>query len=351
MPYLFFLGGVPLPITPSALSIKTPSLNRTVTLVNEGEINIPKGAGLREISFEFLLPRLQKYPFANYHIPYYTATIMTKLLSKWKELMLPFRFIVVRTSPKYLPLDYEYIKCLVEDFSFEEDAESHGFDVMCSITLKEYKDYGTKILDKEPDSDSAKVSEERSTENKETKSSTTAKKGDTAPNVAKKETGSFNNADSIASENGAAVGNPYGDTTEGWKKFLEDASALAEAEEAEMKALAIDLEQETLAGGAATYALNRATSTTSTTSLTSNNVQDVNLGDSDFETLMEATNGRFIAYYMINVANSVKSTGNAISMLELMEEGNEIKLPISKKQSLATIKSSVLSAGGAGSLV
>lgn len=147
MAYLFFLGAVPLPITPSALTIKTPSMNKTVTLVNEGEINIPKRSGLREISFEFLLPQVQKYPFANYQLGSYTASVMIPLLNVWKNTCIPFRFIVTRMSPSGGILYFTYIKCVIEDFEYNEDAEAHGLDVMCSINLKEYVDYGTKIVD------------------------------------------------------------------------------------------------------------------------------------------------------------------------------------------------------------
>ena len=64
MSYYVFLGVIPLPITPAKISITTPSKNQTVTLINDGEINILKTPGLREISFDFLLPQ-NKYPFMN----------------------------------------------------------------------------------------------------------------------------------------------------------------------------------------------------------------------------------------------------------------------------------------------
>lgn len=328
MPYLFFLGPVPLPITPSALSIKTPSLNRTVTLVNEGEINIPKGAGLREISFEFLLPRVQKYPFANYHIPYYTATIMTKLLVKWKEMMLPFRFIVARTSPKMLPLDYEYIKCLVEEFTFDEDAEAHGLDVMCSITLKEYKDYGTKTIevekkDKDSKSNTAKVTKNRPTDSKQTQSSVTAKEGDTLLNIAKKETGSFANVDKIAEENG-------------WVKLdLNDVPELALDPEDELRLwlkedlpeLALDPEDEVW--------------------LMRNDVPELTISDAEFDAVMSQAKGRVIATDMLNRATSAgTSTGGVSSIVEPISAGTKVKLPTTNKQSITPSRFSEAMMGG-----
>lgn len=201
--YLFFLGVVPLPVTPGALTIKTPSLNKTVTLVNDGEINIPKTSGLREISFEFLLPQLQKYPFANYQLNTYTASVMIPLLNAWKNTMLPFRFIVVRTTPKGMPLFFTYIKCVIEDFQYDEDAEAHGMDVMCSINLKEYKDYGTKSvsINEVDGNNTATVKTSRPT-NRTVPTKVKAKQGDTLPSISKKWTGSFYHTDGIAEANG-----------------------------------------------------------------------------------------------------------------------------------------------------
>lgn len=146
MAYYFMLGAVPLPITPSALNIKTPSLNTTVSLINEGEINIPKDKGLREISFEFLLPTAQQYPFASYHLGGYSAFAITTLLTLWKKTKWSFPFIVVRMTPGGNFSGFTYIKCLIEDFEFKEDAEEYGLDMMCSITLKEYKPFSTKRI-------------------------------------------------------------------------------------------------------------------------------------------------------------------------------------------------------------
>lgn len=209
MAYYFMLGVVPLPITPGALTIKTPSMNQTINLANEGEINIPKDRGLREISFDFLLPQVQKYPFANYQLGSYTATTMIPLLNMWKQTRLPFQFIVVRTSPKGKILYFTSIKCLIEDYTYEEDAEEHGLDVLCSIELKEYKDYGTKSVKlkevKNSDGSTTKTASQtttRSTTGKKIASSTKTTSSDTLPNVSKKVTGTFDYTNDFAIENG-----------------------------------------------------------------------------------------------------------------------------------------------------
>lgn len=182
MSYYFMLGACPLPINPSALNIKTPSLNKTVTLINDGEINIPKDHGLREISFDFLLPTFQKYPFASYQLGNYTAATIILYLKLWKSMKIPLPFIVVRMSPKGKFLYFTSIKSVIEDFTFDEDANEHGFDTMCSITLKEYVDYGTKrvkIKQTQNGTQEASTTNTRSTADRQTQRTTTVRDGET----------------------------------------------------------------------------------------------------------------------------------------------------------------------------
>ncbi len=200
--YYFFFGVVPLPITPGAIDISTPSGNETVTLINHGEINIPRSPGLREIAFDFLLPR-KKYHFSNYSVGDYTATILIPLLNTWKETKEPFQFIITRMSPDNQIFDFTSIKVLIEDFTYREDAEELGMDTMCSIKLKEYKDYPTvsttlqKVLDAAEDAAYgvvatalvATVTKSRSTTGKKTPKTYTVQEGDTLWSICKKELG------------------------------------------------------------------------------------------------------------------------------------------------------------------
>jgi LysM repeat protein len=197
--YYFFLGVVPLPITPGAIEITSPSGNVTKHLINHGEINIPRLPGLQEISFECLLPR-QKYHFSNYSLGDYTASTLIPLLKLWKETREPFQFIITRMSPDNQVLDFTSIKVLLEDYTLREDAEELGTDVMCSIVLKEYKDYPTvstilqKVLDTAKDAAYgagatglvATVTKTRSTTGKTTQKTYTVVKGDTLWSICKK---------------------------------------------------------------------------------------------------------------------------------------------------------------------
>lgn len=199
MAYYFLLDKFPLPVPPSALNIKTPSMNKTVTLINDGEINIPKLQGLREISFDFLIPSVQKYPFATYHLGTLNASTWIVLLKLLKENALPVSLIVARMSPSGKFNYFTCIRCLIEDLEFKEDAEEYGLDTMCSITMKEYKPYQTKRVElkeatsaKPGSAKKAKVVNTRDSSSK-VKSSTLKTSGkDTIVSAAKK------NGDSVA---------------------------------------------------------------------------------------------------------------------------------------------------------
>lgn len=212
MAYYFFfasekLGVLPLPVTPGALNIKTPSQNKTVTLINDGEINILKTPGLRDISFDFLLPQ-QKYPFANYSISNYTATTMIPIIKALKEINKPFRFIVTRMNPKGQILFYTNITCQIEDFEFDEDANEHGMDVMCKISLKEWKWYGTNhisISEVNGTKTATKTNTRAST--KTTPKSVVVKKGDTLWNLCKQHLGDGSKYKEIAKLNNLANAN------------------------------------------------------------------------------------------------------------------------------------------------
>lgn len=190
MAYYFMLDTFPLPIPPSALTIKTPSLNQTVTLINDGEINIPKRQGLREISFDFLIPSVQKYPFALYHLGFLNASAWILLLKYVKENAIPFPFIVVRMSPGGKINYFTSIVVLIEDVEFKEDAEEYGLDTMCSITLKEYKPYATKRVEIKNSSankpGTAKVQSTRDSSSKVKSSTVTPREGETVVSAAKR---------------------------------------------------------------------------------------------------------------------------------------------------------------------
>lgn len=176
-----------LPITPQKLTIKTKGSNKTVTLMNGGEVSFLGSRGLKEISFEAVIPMAGQYSFADgYRDPEY---YIEKL--KWlMESQNPFEFKVKRFSLSDKELYDENMQVSLEEFTITEDA-ANGPDMKVAITLKEYRAAVTATSNPETPvsgtaSSSAAAANPRSTESMPKAKSHTVKRGDCLWNIAKK---------------------------------------------------------------------------------------------------------------------------------------------------------------------
>lgn len=202
MAYEFFLGKTQLPVPPSKLSTKINGKNQTMTLINEGEINVLKMAGLTDISFTALLPNV-KYPFAKA----VGASSFLNELERLKTSLSPFQFIVSRVTPGGKVLFDTNIKVSLEDYKILEEAKQ-GLDVTVEITLKQYKDWGTKIIEiKQPTpvKTTAKVEEKRPVDNPPAQKTHTVVKGDCLWNIAQKYLGNGSRYPEIYSLNQSVI--------------------------------------------------------------------------------------------------------------------------------------------------
>lgn len=212
--YNFFIDGVQLPVAPSAMSMKINNKNETITLINEGEVNILKKAGLTDIEFEVEFPNT-KYPYAVYPSGYQPASFYLEHLEKLKVGQEPFQFIVNRMKPEGSLLFDTNMTVSLEDYTIDEDAEN-GFDIKSTITLKQFKPFGTKKLavKSSPSPSNASnanaktnvakkvvVEKQRSTASKSTPKSHTVKAGDTLWSIAKKHLGDGAKASELAKLN------------------------------------------------------------------------------------------------------------------------------------------------------
>ncbi|HBF0594052.1 TPA: LysM peptidoglycan-binding domain-containing protein [Clostridioides difficile] len=141
MAYDFYLDGVQLPIPTPKLEIKVTNKNKTVDLINTGEVNILKKEGLSEISFEA--------EFTHNKLPFYRGQFrdVQFFLSKLELLKTdckPFQFIVSRELGNKVLFNTN-IKVSLEEYAISEDADN-GSDTKVTIKLKQYRDYSTKKL-------------------------------------------------------------------------------------------------------------------------------------------------------------------------------------------------------------
>ena len=142
--YDFYLKKCLLPVTPQKLEIKINNANDTVTLINEGEINILKTAALTDIEFECEIPQV-KQPYAVYKSGFQGASYFLAYFEELKTSEQPFQFLVSRTMPNGKVLFSTNIKVSMEDYKITEDAKN-GFDLKVKISLKQYREYSTKTV-------------------------------------------------------------------------------------------------------------------------------------------------------------------------------------------------------------
>lgn len=147
--YQMYIDIVLFPVTPGKLQVNINGTNKTITLINEGEVNLIKTPGLTDISTEVLLPALTEYPFARYPVDFCTPDWYLRLLETWKQSKKPVSFKMLRTSPDGKELLWNTnIPVTIEDYKIIEDADSQGLDVVVNISMKEYRKWGVKKLKK-----------------------------------------------------------------------------------------------------------------------------------------------------------------------------------------------------------
>ena len=206
--YSFFIDGMELPIAPQKLTVKIKGNNKTLTVINEGDINFLRAPGLTEITFDAVLPMLGQYSFANgYRRP-------DSYLNKLESLMTgkeSFRFLVSRVSPSGRLLYDTNMKVSLENYTVTEDA-TKGPDVTVSITLKQYISYSTKTVtvvkptpEKKPVVQQKKKRETSSAPKVKTY---TVKSGDCLWNIAKKYYGNGAQYTKIYNANKGKIKNP-----------------------------------------------------------------------------------------------------------------------------------------------
>ena len=210
MAYTMYLGGVLMPITPSKVKVKINNQNDTLTLINGEEINILKEPGLTDVSFDLLLPQVS-YPFTNGGAQ--SADYYLSLFERLKTSKQPFQFILNRSMPSGRRLFYTNLTVGMEDYQITDDAEE-GFDITVTVSLKQYRHYGTKTVTIQPaptpaETPTATVEQpQRETSQAPQQTTYTVKSGDCLWNIAKKYLGDGSRYNEIYELNKDKITNP-----------------------------------------------------------------------------------------------------------------------------------------------
>ena len=205
--YYFYMGNVLLPVAPEKFTLKVKNANKTMTLINEGEVNFLRQAGLTELEFEVLIPAV-RYAFAKYDGGFQSPSYFINHFESLKTSKEPFQFIVSRQMPDGKMIFDTNMTVSMESYDVKELADE-GFDLKVSIKLKQYRAYGTKIV--KVSNNKANITDQRpATNSPAPKQETTwkVKKGDCLWNIAKEVYGNGSMYTKIYEANKDKITNP-----------------------------------------------------------------------------------------------------------------------------------------------
>ena len=208
MAYHFYLGNMLLPVAPEKFTMKINNVNQTYTLINEGEINVLKTPGLTDVEFDARIPNV-KYDFATYKNGFQRADYFLDQLEALKVKKKAFQLIVTRVFPDGSMLFGTNLKVSMEEYSIQENV-TEGFDLIVSIKLKQYRDYGTKTckISFASSKPKAAVTPARPADTAPAAKSYTVVKGDCLWNIAKKFYGNGSKYTTIYNANQGKIKNP-----------------------------------------------------------------------------------------------------------------------------------------------
>lgn len=137
--YHYFIGDMELPLAPEKYTLRLPPGNQTVRLADGRELNLLRPLGLREISFELLLPYFEEGPLLRNGVAVHKPVYYLNRLAEWAESCEPRRLIIYRSLPNGEEIFNTSLLVSLEEYQVLEAADL-GFDVRVSLRLKEYQE-------------------------------------------------------------------------------------------------------------------------------------------------------------------------------------------------------------------
>lgn len=200
--YQFWLGDILLPISPEKITVDTKSHNRCEFMVDGSEINLVEGPRLRLFKFDVLIP-YSEYPFSNYLYGFVEGDVIKNKIEELKNNKTVFQFVITRIRGKEVH-QYTDHKCVIEEISIIESAQN-GFDIVMSLTLREYKEFGAKFINN--DGTKTQIRQEDNAPKAENQSYS-VKSGDSLWSIAKKFYNDGSKWKTIYNANTSVISNP-----------------------------------------------------------------------------------------------------------------------------------------------
>ena len=194
-----------LPVTPSEIETKTGNRNKAVYILNFGEMNLAKKAGLQEIRFTALLPGRQ-YSFVQTEDGFHEPEYFLNCFKEYKAAAKPVQLILFRKMADGTQLFCGNMDVLLEDYTVTEKGGEQG-DFWVEMHWKEWKTAKSiRYSVKSQNGGNVLVEQGQKRQTKTPAATYTVKKGDCLWNIAKKQLGDGAKYKEIAQKNG--ISNP-----------------------------------------------------------------------------------------------------------------------------------------------
>ena len=191
------------PVTPSQVQTKVGHCNETVQILQMGQVNLLKNAGLEEVRFRALFPGRQ-YHFVQVEEGFREPSYFLERLKDYKKAQKPVQLIIFRRLADGSQIFCSNVEMGLEEYTIVEQGGEQG-DFWVEIALKEYRKM--QSIAYRPASDGNTLEKQPAQRPaKEMAKTYVVKKGDNLWNIAKKELGDGSKFGELAKKNG--ISNP-----------------------------------------------------------------------------------------------------------------------------------------------